>query len=245
MTNAKHRSHHDSSLIEMHDAVRNGVTDYHKTSKLTVKQQWWKHAYHSSPSCLRPLQPLDKPLFFPSFHPATNTVTTLLTHKKEPINPPHPAWKKHPAPSQPATGPEHRVRLHPSAECCCAEALPLHFYPYTHTYRQMEHARAYVCRLQSQRQPRIAALFPSRISLPPSLLAASHVDFQPEASSSSSSELCAVAAACSGLPWRSPGCLCSSVDHRDGIVPVRPLSASNRFQLALLSQHKALNCSSA
>lgn len=34
-----------------------------------------------------PLQPLDKPPFFPSFHPATNTVTTLLTYKKTAIHP--------------------------------------------------------------------------------------------------------------------------------------------------------------
>lgn len=50
---------------------------------------------------------------------------------------------------------------------------------------------------------------------------------------------------CEGLPCSSLGYLYPSVEHRDGIVPVRPLSASNRFQLVPVSQHKALRCSTA
>lgn len=48
-----------------------------------------------------------------------------------------------------------------------------------------------------------------------------------------------------GLPCCSLGYLYPSVEHRDGIVPVRPPSASNRFQLVPVSQHKALRCSTA
>lgn len=78
-----------------------------------------------------PLQPLDKPPFFPSFHPATNTVTTTAIHPTLP-------GKKRPVSSQPAKGPEDRVRLHPSAECCCcsSEALPcISSHTHTHTDR--------------------------------------------------------------------------------------------------------------
>lgn len=50
---------------------------------------------------------------------------------------------------------------------------------------------------------------------------------------------------CEGLPCSSLGYLYPSVEHRDGIVPVRPPSASNRFQLVPVSQHKALCCSTA
>lgn len=138
MPNAKQTPVHDSSLIEMHDILRNGETDCHKISKLTVRQQWWKHACHSSPSCLRPPAATRQAFFsFHSFHPATNTVTTLLTYKKTSSHPPHPAWKKRPVSSQPAKGPELRVRLHPSAECCCcsSEACPAFLAIDTHTDR--------------------------------------------------------------------------------------------------------------
>lgn len=48
-----------------------------------------------------------------------------------------------------------------------------------------------------------------------------------------------------GLPWSSLGYLFPSVLHREGIVPVSLLSASNRFKLVLVTQHKALCCSTA
>lgn len=193
---------------------------------------------HVSPHPLAcvPLQPLGKPPLFPSFHPATNTVTTLLTHQKTAIHPTLPG-KKCPVSSQLVEGPEHRVRLHPSAECRCSSyALPC-ISSRAHTYRQMDQAPAFVCRLQIHR-------LVSHVSLPSSLprspcpprykrhrASTPSQQRQPAAAASSSSggRLCAIAAACEGLPWRSPGYLCYSVEHRDCIVPARPLSASNRF----------------
>lgn len=91
-----------------------------------------------------PLQPLDKPPSFPSFHPATNTVTTLLTYKKQPSTPPC-LEKKRPVSSQPAKGPELRVRLHPSAECCCccsSETLPCIS---SHTHMQTDETCSCAC----------------------------------------------------------------------------------------------------
>lgn len=98
------------------------------------------------------LQPLDKPPFFPSFHPATNTVTALLTYmyiylkKNTAIHPTLPGKKNRPVPSQPAKGPERRVRLHPSAECCCcsSEALP-RISRHTHTHIQTDGTCSCVC----------------------------------------------------------------------------------------------------
>lgn len=48
-----------------------------------------------------------------------------------------------------------------------------------------------------------------------------------------------------GLPWSSLGYLYPSVEHRLGIVPVSPQSASNRFHLVPVAQYKALCCNMA
>lgn len=98
-----------------------------------------------------PLQPLGKPPFFPSFHPATDSHNTTNPQKNS-QHPPHPAWRKKNKnktflPDQPKA-PEHGVRLHPSAasprkalSCVCSR---------THTWRQMEHAPLCVRAADSQ-----------------------------------------------------------------------------------------------
>lgn len=90
MKNTQHRTPlSNNSLIHRHHfhlESSDSETDNYNFSKLNVKQQWWKHASESvtpHPLACVPLQPLAKPPFFPSFHPATNTVTTQLTYKKD------------------------------------------------------------------------------------------------------------------------------------------------------------------
>lgn len=130
-------------------------------SKLNVKQQWWKHACHSSPSCLRP-SAASRQASFISFLPSCNKHSHNTTNpQKTAIHPTLPG-KKRPVSSQPVKGPEHRVRLHPSAECRCSSyALPC-ISSRAHTYRQMDQAPAFVCRLQIHR-------LDSHVSLPSSL----------------------------------------------------------------------------
>lgn len=132
-----------------------------------------------------------------------------------------------------------------------------------HANRQIHYAvfvcvRA--CRLQAAdsqtpSQPRPPALVPSQISQPPlpppsSLRGSSNSVARrlPARRQRSSPELLfffffchgGQGQSCEGLPWCSVGYLFPSVEHRDGIVPVRPPSASNWFQPVPVSRHKAL-----
>lgn len=152
MKNTQHRTPlSNNSLIHRHHIhleSSDSETDSYNFSKLNVKQQWWKHASESvtpHPLACVPLQPLAKPPFFPSFHPATNTVTTQLTHKKR--HPPHPIWKTRPVsflPNQPKAQNTGSGYIQGSDECCCSQLAPSPIIPCTssstQTNRQTDHA---------------------------------------------------------------------------------------------------------
>lgn len=128
-----------------------------------------------------------------------------------------------------------------------------------HANRQIHYVVVCVraCRLQAAdsqtlSQPRPPALVPSQISLPPLPSPSSHPQKQqlrststPSSPAASSPQLFFFCHAgqrrsCERLPWCSVGYLCPCAEHRDGIVPVRPPSASNWFQPVPVSRHKAL-----
>lgn len=156
-----------------------------------------------------------------------------------------------------------------SAECCWSQFASSSVMPCpsnrTQTCKQTElHYAVFVCvracRLQAAdsqtpSQPRPPALVPSQISQPPlpppsSLRGSSNSVARrlPARRQRSSPELLfffffchgGQGRSCEGLPWCSVGYLFPSVEHRDGIVPVRPPSASNWFQPVPVSRHKAL-----
>lgn len=154
----------NSSLIEMPDMLINGVTDCHGVSTLNVKEQLWKHACLSSPSCPRP-SAASRQASFLSFLPSCNKHSHNTTNPQKTAIQPTLSGKNCPVSSRPAEGPEHRVRLHPSAECCCSSyALPC-ISSRAHACRQHPSVcmhPAFVCRLQIHR-------LVSHVSLPSSL----------------------------------------------------------------------------